>query len=228
MLAIKWKLNMYHGFRHNDFYNFNFGFMFKDLLFPDSRKRNYLLWENAPKEIARQRYGIMFTNDTPLSGLREVYFGQIYSRFPEFIPSAEDIVLDAGAQFGDYALLCSKAYGVTMVHAFEPLQANYNILDANFKLNHVGNANAYRMALGEKDSEIEIFHENDMANRYGYGKPEKVSIRTIDSLNLGKISFMNALRLKLLWNPNGGFDITISYFLLETIIDEEATSILFL
>lgn len=175
---------------NNTFYDYSFSFVLNDLFSYKNRKLNYSIWENSPKEIARHKFGILYTDDTPNRGLREVYLKEIYSKFYEFIPSNHDVVIDAGAQFGDFALLCAKGYGVKQVYAFEPVKSNYSILKSNIELNNAANVKCDRSALGAKNTEIEIFYENDMANSFGYGSPESVPLKTLDSLNLGRVNFM--------------------------------------
>lgn len=119
-----------------------------------------------------------------------MYFGEIYSKYDDFIPSPDDVVLDAGAQFGDYALLCAGGFGVSEVIAFEPVKRNFEILESNIALNGFSNVKAHHLALGETESTMEIFHENDMANKYGYGTPEMAHVRTVDSLPIKRVTFM--------------------------------------
>lgn len=87
-------------------------------------------------------------------------------------------------------MLCSKGYGVRKVYAFEPLQRNFDILEKNVSLNALTNVETHKVALGKKCSQIEIFHENEMANAFGYGLPEKVELRTIDSYNIKHVTLM--------------------------------------
>lgn len=57
---------------------------------------------------------------------KEVLFDNIYFKYDDFIPSKNDIVLDIGSQYGDYAIACVKLYNVKHVYAFEPLISNYH------------------------------------------------------------------------------------------------------
>ena len=64
-------------------------------------------------------------------------------------------VLDLGAQSGFYSLLLSKFVGPTgSVIAFEPLPANYRILDENLHLNRITNVTVEHAAVTDHSGEI--------------------------------------------------------------------------
>jgi len=66
-------------------------------------------------------------------------------------------VLDIGAHGGFYALLLSKLVGPTgQVIAFEPLPANYRVLEENIALNGVKNVQIQCEAVGERSGEMEF------------------------------------------------------------------------
>ncbi len=56
---------------------------------------------------------------------------------PTFIPSCGSMVLDIGAQYGDYALLWAKRNGAR-VYAIEALKSNYKEMFEDFALNMAG------------------------------------------------------------------------------------------
>jgi len=71
-------------------------------------------------------------------------------------------VLDLGAQSGFYSLLLSKLVGVQgKVFAFEPLPANFRILEENLRLNQIQNVVVRREAVSDRSGEIsfEFPHE---------------------------------------------------------------------
>jgi FkbM family methyltransferase len=66
-------------------------------------------------------------------------------------------VLDIGAHGGFYALLLSKLVGPTgQVIAFEPLPANYRVLEENMALNRVTNVQVRREAVGKRSGEMDF------------------------------------------------------------------------
>lgn len=95
--AFKWKLEFYLGLRRNSYKNFGIKFVFDEILSKNQRRKNYLIWESAPKLFAKEKFGIDYSDSTPSSGLREVYFRNLYTKFPDFIPTGDDVILDAGA-----------------------------------------------------------------------------------------------------------------------------------
>jgi FkbM family methyltransferase len=64
-------------------------------------------------------------------------------------------VLDLGAQSGFYSLLFSKLVGPSgSVVAFEPLPANYRLLEENLNLNRITNVTVERSAVADRSGEI--------------------------------------------------------------------------
>ncbi len=102
-------------------------------------------------EFIRDEYGIVFDNSTPLAPpIYETFVDKEYTIHPEFYPFLGDVVIDAGAQYGDYTLLCAKA-GVKEVHAFEPHPESCAILEKNMRMNTFsGKAVLYNAALGSE------------------------------------------------------------------------------
>ena len=79
---------------------------------------------------AKQRYNLEFTEN---SDVDEIFTDNIYSIYSDFIPKEGQVVVDIGAQYGDYAILCSKVYKAT-VYTFEPLPENFKEIIENIKL----------------------------------------------------------------------------------------------
>jgi FkbM family methyltransferase len=102
-------------------------------------------------EFIRDEYGIVFDESTPLAPpIYETFIDKEYTIYPEFYPFLGDVVVDAGAQFGDYTLLCARA-GAKEVHAFEPHPDCYTTLEKNMRLNSFnGKAVLYNAALGSE------------------------------------------------------------------------------
>jgi FkbM family methyltransferase len=74
-------------------------------------------------------------------------------------------VLDIGAQSGFYSLLLSRLVGPAgMVFAFEPLPANFRILQENMNLNDIRNVKIRREAVSERSGEISFeFPHNEIS-----------------------------------------------------------------
>jgi FkbM family methyltransferase len=66
-------------------------------------------------------------------------------------------VLDVGAQSGFYSLLFSRLVGPEgHVVAFEPLPANFRLLEENLQLNGIGNVTVRREAVAERSGEMTL------------------------------------------------------------------------
>ena len=71
---------------------------------------------------------------------------------------AGDVVYDIGSNIGQFTIPLAKAVGDRgQVIAFEPERHSYERLQENVKLNGVTNVRAFRVALGEKNSEGRLF-----------------------------------------------------------------------
>ncbi len=138
--GLKWKLKEHkelisYGYEHS---------LIKDLLNKGYRKMSYQKWHEYPK-IKSEKEGCLFTNDTPIPSLKEVFVEGIYN-FPDFVPKNGDVVLDVGASYGDTAIWYAKKFGAKVI-AFEPLKDVYEILLKNIELNNA-DVIAYNIALG--------------------------------------------------------------------------------
>ena len=131
---------------------------------------------------AKQRYNLEFTEN---SNVNEVFVDNIYSIYSDFIPKEGQVVVDIGAQYGDYAILCSKVYKAK-VYTFEPLPENFKEITENIKLNELNERQikAFNVALGNKDKTEMLSYSGEMANNIGEGKKIEVKFRTLDSYKI--------------------------------------------
>jgi FkbM family methyltransferase len=96
-------------------------------------------------------------------------------------------VIDIGANIGYYVLKESTFIGENgSIHAIEPVESNYNWLSKNIEKNNRKSVHKYRLAIGEKDGEAEIYihAKQNMSGlvkqedgRYKY--VEKVKVKTL-------------------------------------------------
>lgn len=111
----------------------------------------------------------------------DVIFHEVYTEFRDFQPHG--IVLDVGAQYGDYAVLAARKYGA-VVHTFEPLPSNFELLVQNVTLNGLqSQVIAHNQAVGNSVGSTSISFDNTMAI-VGGSKTVNVQAITIDSLKL--------------------------------------------
>lgn len=131
---------------------------------------------------AKQRYNLEFTEN---SDVDEIFTDNIYSIYSDFIPKEGQVVVDIGAQYGDYAILCSKVYKAK-VYTFEPLPENFKEITENIKLNGLNERQiqAFNVALGNKDKTEILSYSGEMANNFGEGNRIEVEFRTLDSYKI--------------------------------------------
>lgn len=113
--------------------------------------------------------------------------------------SKEDIIFDIGANMGIIANWF--AHRSKQVYAFEPHPDNISTIKSQKKLRNINNLTLYDIALGEKESKMQLhvkgFHGHhslgDVDNSPTIGKIE-VNVRKLDDvfgeLNIAKIHFM--------------------------------------
>lgn len=129
---------------------------------------------------AKEKYGLRFTD---LSAVTEVFLDGIYSVYEDFIPGKGQTVIDVGAQYGDYTILCNKIYG-SKVYAFEPLPQNFREIKKNLRLNGLQNSDSikiFNVALADKNRSGTADYANNMVNNMGEGTKIKIRFRTLDS-----------------------------------------------
>ncbi|MCI4340720.1 MAG: FkbM family methyltransferase [Thermoplasmata archaeon] len=107
--------------------------------------------------------GIDLDPRTDPGAVREVIVDREYER-PGFLPDAATTVLDVGAQHGEFAVLCAKAYHARVL-AFEPVPSNVEIIRANLRRNAAEEVTVYPIALGDRDGEIDGYRYDTMLVR---------------------------------------------------------------
>ncbi|MGD6808534.1 MAG: FkbM family methyltransferase [Candidatus Bathyarchaeia archaeon] len=118
-------------------------------------------------------------------GAREPFTTQLLSKTLH----SGDVVLDAGANIGYYALLESQKVGSKgFVYAVEPVKSNFCLLQQNIALNRFRNVEACNLAFGNRTGDAQIFlsdvpnlHSfNEVAVQSSYVGTESVKISTVD------------------------------------------------
>ncbi len=124
---------------------------------------------------------------------------------------ANSVVVDAGANFGTYALACAPVVGpLGRVHAFEPQRLIFNMLCGSVALNGMTNVVCYNLALGDHTGVIECpqfdyfkpmnfgsveFGDRQMERleqerQYDQGLKETVGITSLDQLGLTRLDLL--------------------------------------
>ena len=99
---------------------------------------------------------------------REDY--EIESRYLDRFIAPGDVVVDAGASCGIYAVAAAKLVGAGgSVLAFEPGRESFSVLERNIKLNLPNNVRCFRSALSELDGVARLFHHENRPVSYSLG-----------------------------------------------------------
>jgi len=128
-------------------------------------------------------------------------------RLLEFFVKLGDVVVDAGANLGGFAVPLARAVGPTgVVHAFEPFRHLFQLLTANVALNGLLNVHTHHSALGDETAEIprpspdltkvsnpaKMHVTDELASTLlvAYGSSETIHVRTLDSFNLERVDLI--------------------------------------
>jgi len=97
----------------------------------------------------------------------EILLGQSFSADPFFsaisayTPGAEDVIVDVGAHIGSFSLLAARRVPKGVVHAVEPCRDSYNLLRVNVILNESTNVVTHRLALGDRNGTVALYHSEE-------------------------------------------------------------------
>lgn len=136
-------------------------------------------------------------------------YSKIERDFLQFIELVEDgsHILDIGANIGVMTYYLSKKLTHSVIHAFEPIPENHNVLlrvKQHFKL---FNVKTYTFALGNENGEVNmIMPESNNAYFHGLshikkensdkkGKTYSVEIKKLDDLDQFKNTRINAIKI---------------------------------
>jgi FkbM family methyltransferase len=143
-------------------------------------------WETAQKKLQKvsdNKYKIdNFIYNGNYGEVVEAFYFEQYA-YKNVKPSSGDVIIDAGACFGDTALWFSKYIGNGRVYAFEPMEENFKILKENIKVNSLEKiVIPVQKGVGETESKLKIS---------GYGVASSVefggsNVKTIDITSIDK------------------------------------------
>ncbi len=139
--AIRWKIHVHTVLRKNGTYRN----IVRDILSIKYRRATNDIYKNIGFRVA-DSLGLKFSTGTPSESLLEVFAEKMYD-IPDCIPAEGQLVLDAGAYYGDTSIFWSKLHNAKVI-AFEPLEDVFKILSENISLNEA-DVVAYNKALGD-------------------------------------------------------------------------------
>ncbi|MCL6090788.1 MAG: FkbM family methyltransferase [Candidatus Thermoplasmatota archaeon] len=174
------KLNELSYFRRNNGSTLSF---FLNQFQGDKRASLNEAWEKRGI-IRASSLKIGIPESLPPQAINEVIGDRIYE-IDGFVPGSASTVIDIGAQFGDFSVICSKVHGVKEIHAFEPVKENITILKEFFLLNQVENAKVYEVALSDQVGDRELSFEGNQLQLGNSGRIKQlVEFRRLDDFKL--------------------------------------------
>lgn len=168
-------------------------------LFPPRITEDYYrnIQKNA-KDIGNSIYEVEnFRIRTALDGVVDMFYIEQY-RIPNLVePKGKDIVIDAGAYYGETAFWFLKYIGSDgKVYAFEPSDSNFRSLKENIENNKVKNIEPIKMGLGSEERELFLFNAESSSHLVDANliNASKIKITTIDKFveehKLKNVSFI--------------------------------------
>ena len=205
--VLRWKLD-----EHSDLAKYGSGHsILLDLLSTGYRKKAYEYWVKTIVDSAASN-GCHFTESTPPGMLREIFLLGIYN-VDGFTPDNGQVVIDAGANYGDSAIWWSKKFGAKVI-AFEPLSDVFAELEKNIKLN-AADVVAYNIALG-KGEEV---NGNFSGGMFTAGGNLRINTEMLDNYSFDRVDFLKIDVEGFEYEVLNGAEKTISKFKPRIIIE---------
>jgi len=99
--------------------------------------------------------------------IREVVLNREYA--PEgFEIGSHDTVVDIGAHIGTFTITSARSAREGIVYAFEPVEANYELLLRNIELNRLRNVVPTKMAVAKDTGKKEMFVQEDATTGHSF------------------------------------------------------------
>ena len=154
---------------------------------------------SRPCVVPFTRYGVEFICPPEWRGMSKMAYTLRDAYEPEMPHlarwvSKDSVAVDVGAHYGAWTIALA-ALGAS-VHAIEPARHALEILHRNIELNNLRNVITYPVALGEAETELELFMHAD-ASRASMGDfvgkttgVEVVRVTTLDELIPDRVDFI--------------------------------------
>jgi FkbM family methyltransferase len=129
----------------------------------------------------------------------EAFYFEQYA-YKNVKPSSGDVIIDAGACFGDTALWFSKYIGNGRVYAFEPMEENFKILKENIKVNSLEKVIIpVQKGVGETESKLKISgYAGGASVAFGGTNGKTIDITSIDKfVSDNKIEHVDFIKMDI-------------------------------
>ncbi len=105
------------------------------------------------------------------------------------------IVLDIGANIGNFSILSNMLYPKSKIYSFEPIPQTFSILEQN--VSNLKNINIFNMAIGEKTGKQKMSFDEDSSGLSRFSsKGTEVEVSSLDDfIELKRISNIDILKI---------------------------------
>lgn len=149
----------------------------------ETREASYHHWFRRGSTVASD-LGIILPGDISDSVFNEVFGDRVYEA-EGFIPDSSSNVVDVGAQFGDFSILCAKVHNAKRVDSFEPLSRNTRVFKELMELNGISNVYLHEVGLSHISGREELNYDGHMLSTSNNGKnSQMIEFGRLDDFNL--------------------------------------------
>lgn len=170
---------------------------------PKSRGIRDLFYEiTNPKDIVfiKIKDKKMYVNSSDIgvasplikSGIYEEYETEMF----ENLIKSSTMLIDIGANIGYYTLTAANKMNRGVIYSFEPVPANYDLLNKNINVNHYDNVKTFQKAVSDSNGKIRIFLDGTNLGNHSLTRNnvvDKSNYVEVETITLD--SFFNDLNL---------------------------------
>ena len=74
------------------------------------------------------------------------------------LTAARPVIIDVGAHIGAFAAMAARSVPRAAIYALEPARSSFELLEKNLAANSLANVIALRIALGDRDGSVLLYH----------------------------------------------------------------------
>lgn len=158
-------------------------------------------------------FKVFFRSETVDEAVIDHSFGKdiFYPAIPDFRPGESPIILDVGAHIGTFSLLSALKFKNAVIHAFEPFNESFSLLERNIEANNLSSIYCYNVAVTNTTGFVDLYLDQD---NWGHStsselgsKSQKVKSILLDDFLKDKIDICDLIK----FNCEGAeFEIVLS------------------